>query len=455
MPVSHNFNIQSIGGGPSKVNPLILPRQGRGRGASSRTCTRLLPFSYSCSIHPWMKGYVGTFAHPYFAVTDADGNFEIKNAPAGDWRLLVWQEKVGWVIFKNKDNFRGKVIRSRPAPRPPTSGKIRHDRAQLLIAQDEPAPVVPSSGSGERPPLCPRTAVASGSQLRQSRVPDTLPVRLLLTNSPSLRGTPMRRFSLAFFSISFCVFLSSLLVLGCGSEEGTTLTTTTPRAAVEEETRDRPPSSPRPDPQEGRGGAKEYGTLSGKVTLDGDASAAIAELTASLKSAIDGNTDAARSASRGRSRASSRPSRSGRPLRDDRAGVPHRQEQGTGQRLRLDRAADRASTSTSPTTNSTRCLPKEVMISQPHCAFLPHCSVVFPSYYKDGKQELTGQKLVMENDALVLHNAKITSEKAQQPAGPRRSALVKPTRQAVSQRDVRLPPAEGAGHESPATCTSG
>jgi hypothetical protein len=52
-----------------------------------------------------------------------------------------------------------------------------------------------------------------------------------------------------------------------------------------------------------------------------------------------------------------------------------------------------------------------VTISQPHCNFLPHCTVLFPSYYKDGKQEPTGQKLIIENDALVLHNAKISGEK--------------------------------------------
>jgi hypothetical protein len=49
----------------------------------------------------------------------------------------------------------------------------------------------------------------------------------------------------------------------------------------------------------------------------------------------------------------------------------------------------------------------EVLISQPHCAFLPHASVIFPSYYKDGKQVPTGQKLTVENDAVVSHNSKV------------------------------------------------
>jgi hypothetical protein len=35
--------------------------------------------------------------HPYFAVTDAQGNFEIKNAPAGTQKVVAWQEAVGYV----------------------------------------------------------------------------------------------------------------------------------------------------------------------------------------------------------------------------------------------------------------------------------------------------------------------------------------------------------------------
>jgi hypothetical protein len=48
-----------------------------------------------------------------------------------------------------------------------------------------------------------------------------------------------------------------------------------------------------------------------------------------------------------------------------------------------------------------------VRIHQPHCAFMPHCTVLFPSYYSEGKQVPTGQKFLIENDAIVTHNSKI------------------------------------------------
>ena len=44
-------------------------------------------------------------------MTNADGEFEIKNAPAGKFRLMTWQEKVGFVVRdpKNPKN-RGQLI---------------------------------------------------------------------------------------------------------------------------------------------------------------------------------------------------------------------------------------------------------------------------------------------------------------------------------------------------------
>jgi plastocyanin len=50
------------------------------------------PIPFKCDIHPWMKGFVRVFDHPYFAVTDADGVFVLRDAPVGKWRLVVWHE---------------------------------------------------------------------------------------------------------------------------------------------------------------------------------------------------------------------------------------------------------------------------------------------------------------------------------------------------------------------------
>ncbi|MGE5254370.1 MAG: carboxypeptidase regulatory-like domain-containing protein [Planctomycetaceae bacterium] len=47
-----------------------------------------------CSLHPEMIAYVIVLQNPYFAFTDNSGRFEIKNVPAGSYRLQIWQEKL-------------------------------------------------------------------------------------------------------------------------------------------------------------------------------------------------------------------------------------------------------------------------------------------------------------------------------------------------------------------------
>jgi plastocyanin len=57
------------------------------------TSAELGPASVSCTIHPWMKGYVLVQPHPYMAVSAKDGTFEIKNLPAGvPLEFQLWHE---------------------------------------------------------------------------------------------------------------------------------------------------------------------------------------------------------------------------------------------------------------------------------------------------------------------------------------------------------------------------
>lgn len=61
-----------------------------------KTFTRpevLIPFK--CNQHPWEKAYVGVLKHPYFAVSNGSGRFEIPNVPPGTYKLVVWHETLG------------------------------------------------------------------------------------------------------------------------------------------------------------------------------------------------------------------------------------------------------------------------------------------------------------------------------------------------------------------------
>ncbi|HSK64374.1 MAG TPA: carboxypeptidase regulatory-like domain-containing protein [Pyrinomonadaceae bacterium] len=45
-----------------------------------------------CNQHPWMKAYIGVMRHPFFAVSNADGAFELKNVPPGTYTVVAWRE---------------------------------------------------------------------------------------------------------------------------------------------------------------------------------------------------------------------------------------------------------------------------------------------------------------------------------------------------------------------------
>lgn len=90
-PVPHNGKWISRDNG--EFNPLIPP-SGQFKLEKALAAERF-PIEVACAIHPWMRAFVRVFDHPYFAATDASGNFEIKFAPKGDLRIFIWQEDAG------------------------------------------------------------------------------------------------------------------------------------------------------------------------------------------------------------------------------------------------------------------------------------------------------------------------------------------------------------------------
>lgn len=115
-PVPHNVNWQ---GSPAKNpggNKIIPP--GKDEKISNLKADKR-PVAVSCNIHPWMKAWIRVFDHPYYAVTDKDGKFEIKEAPAGKFKIWYWTD-TGWkggsagsngedITIKAGDNDLGKV----------------------------------------------------------------------------------------------------------------------------------------------------------------------------------------------------------------------------------------------------------------------------------------------------------------------------------------------------------
>src|SRR3974390_2754056 len=45
-----------------------------------------------CNVHPEMSGYIVVSPTPYFAESDASGNYKIDNVPDGKYNIVAWHE---------------------------------------------------------------------------------------------------------------------------------------------------------------------------------------------------------------------------------------------------------------------------------------------------------------------------------------------------------------------------
>jgi plastocyanin len=87
-PVGHNTNIQ--GTGFNQIIPVnqSTPFEVKSQAETAREVT--------CNVHPWMKAYMWFRNDGYFAVTKADGTFEIPNLPAGEAiEFQAWHARAG------------------------------------------------------------------------------------------------------------------------------------------------------------------------------------------------------------------------------------------------------------------------------------------------------------------------------------------------------------------------
>jgi len=79
-----------------KYNPEWNMSQGVGSNPFVKTFSRSEQFiPFKDNQHPWERAIVGVFDHPFFAVSDQFGNYEIRGVPPGKYTLVVWHERLG------------------------------------------------------------------------------------------------------------------------------------------------------------------------------------------------------------------------------------------------------------------------------------------------------------------------------------------------------------------------
>ena len=57
--------------------------------------TKEVMVPFKCDVHKWMNAYIGVLDHPFFAVSGADGAFELNGLPPGTYTIEAWHEALG------------------------------------------------------------------------------------------------------------------------------------------------------------------------------------------------------------------------------------------------------------------------------------------------------------------------------------------------------------------------
>ena len=87
--VAHNVFWPSVGGDKKQTKNLGTWPKGEKR---SYTFDKAGIVPLLCNVHPDMMGYLIVSPTPYFAETDDNGNYKIKDVPDGSYKLVVWHE---------------------------------------------------------------------------------------------------------------------------------------------------------------------------------------------------------------------------------------------------------------------------------------------------------------------------------------------------------------------------
>ncbi len=93
-PLNHNIHAHMAGQGDPFNYAMPNPKYPEKQELESKALYRAGLMSISCDVHMWMNAYVWVVRHPYYAVTAADGTFELTDVPPGEYELVLWH--AGW-----------------------------------------------------------------------------------------------------------------------------------------------------------------------------------------------------------------------------------------------------------------------------------------------------------------------------------------------------------------------
>ncbi len=89
-PTLHNVHAQPTQGENKEFN---LGQVSKGQVSKRSFPSPEIMVRFKCDVHPWMFAYVGVVEHPFFAVTDKDGNFKVSGVPNGNYTIEAYHPK--------------------------------------------------------------------------------------------------------------------------------------------------------------------------------------------------------------------------------------------------------------------------------------------------------------------------------------------------------------------------
>lgn len=91
-PMMHNVHVMPTESGNKESNRAQMPKA---PDLSYTFDTPELFVKFKCDVHPWMFAWVAVIEHPYFAVTDSNGEFELNGLPPGKYIVTANHRKTG------------------------------------------------------------------------------------------------------------------------------------------------------------------------------------------------------------------------------------------------------------------------------------------------------------------------------------------------------------------------
>lgn len=93
-PVKHN--VHTISKGIFSVNKTVSP--GKSMKVRKKRIKKAGIIRVKCDFHKWMRGWWIVPQSPYVALSDANGQFVIRDIPPGRYKVRIWQERLGTTV---------------------------------------------------------------------------------------------------------------------------------------------------------------------------------------------------------------------------------------------------------------------------------------------------------------------------------------------------------------------